>query len=162
MHHDMCFDLTNEKIANMQSTQECDAALEGLGRRHASRREAIATLLPGHPCPMQPDVERQVLLLQDRRSVLAAKCGASTGGGGNTGNASGAGSERELELVPIGREDPAPAASLRPALNPNDLHRLRKQRLRRRHLGHADIDDDEGDDGGGSSGAPPPVPRPRG
>lgn len=163
MYYDMCFDLTDEKIALMQSTQECDAALAGLGHRHTSHCETMAILMPGHPCSMRPDVKRQTLLLQERRNVLVTKGRVASGGSSNTGGGSGGGGERELELVPIGREYPAPVASPTvPA--PSDLHSLRNQRHRRRALGAADDDDDEGDGGGGSSGAPPPVPvqRPRG
>ena len=157
MYDDMCFDLTDAKIALMQSTQECDAALAGLGRRHTSHCGAIAILLPGHPCPMRPDVERQILLLQERRNVLVTNGGAGVGGSGS-GNAGGG---HELELVPIGRENPAPDAPPTTALDPKKPDRLSNQRLLTQRTRHAEDNDDDDDDGGGSSGSAPP-PRPRG
>ena len=158
---DMCFDLTFEKIDQLESVRECDEAREGLLLRDASHREAVETLMLGLPCPMKPDVLRLLLRLQERRLALA------TLGSGSAGGGSGAGVERELELVPFERKHPAPAAASPSALSPNEIKRFKKQLPHRRSLVCVDIDvddgdDDEGDGGGGSSGAPPPVPRSRG
>ena len=157
MYDDMCLGLTDAKIALMQSTQECDAALAGLRRQHASHREILAVLMPSHPYTMRTDIKRQLLLVQERRKVLVTKGGTSVSGNGK------AGSVRELELVPICRENRAPDASPRPALDDSEqlLDGFNSQRLLTRRTGPAEDNDHDGngDCTGSSSGAPPQRPR---